>query len=85
MGLWEGVKFLGTQAIVNNPASVAIRWIKTGDPRTVEDQRRWQTAKGIALKLAQVVEKITLDQQAFIYALHTGDDAIKTKGDKNQR
>lgn len=50
------------------------RWITTGDPRTVEDQRNFETAKGVAQKLASVLLKMQQDRDAFLYAMWTGDD-----------
>lgn len=74
IGLWDGTKYVVRQGWNYIPPRMVYRWITTGDPRTVEDQRNFETAKGVALKLANVLFKMQQDRDAFLYAMWTGDD-----------
>ncbi|MEM6503830.1 MAG: hypothetical protein AAF711_00030 [Planctomycetota bacterium] len=78
MGLWDGITFLGGAAwhgIANyNTPTVIYRIATQGTLLTVEDQKRFDTALGVAQTIANVIQKLDADSETAVAAWLTGDD-----------
>ncbi|MEM9108896.1 MAG: LamG-like jellyroll fold domain-containing protein [Planctomycetota bacterium] len=78
MGLWDGVVFLGGAAwhgIANyNTPAILYRVVTQGTTLTVEDQKRLDTALGVAQTIGEVLQKLDTDADAAITAWLAGDD-----------